>query len=203
MQAGMNFPQFAHAADEAARSKSRGATEPGWTSSRATAAERRFQRRAVLNDSRGKGIEGYLICRRACVPRIAQLDGMNVLVVLSGIDDEDSAPDVPFALRGNECGSQLPLACAGLWVSRRIPNEKGFRLRKPGLDSRLNACESLDALLVEPHVESGSLASGNQRLNVCGVCVAIADEDIEHESPLTFPAARQRRLKSPPSVLLC
>jgi hypothetical protein len=32
--------------------------------------------------------------------------------------------------------------------------------------------------------------------------VAIADEDIEHKSPLTFPAARQR-LKSPPRVLLC
>jgi hypothetical protein len=175
-------------------------------SSRATRAQRGFQRRAVLHDGHGKGIEGYLICRRACVPRIAQLDGMNVLVVLSGIDDEDSAPDVPFVLRGNECGSQLPLACAGVRVNRRIPNEKGFRLRKPGLDSRLNACESLDALLVEPHVESGSLARGNQRLNVCGVCVTITDEDIEHESPPDLSCCAAEAAKKPSertTVLSC
>src|ERR1035441_7619539 len=56
--------------------------------------------------------------------RVAQLDGMDVVRALLGIDDQHAAAWVAFGLRGEEGGGQLPLAGAAQRIGLGIVGQQ-------------------------------------------------------------------------------
>lgn len=72
-----------------------------------------------------------------------------------GIDDQHATARVAFGLRGEERGSQLPLAGAAQRIGLGVVGHQRLRLRQPFSDRVGDAGEIVDLGGVEPHAQPG------------------------------------------------
>jgi hypothetical protein len=177
MQQRVHLPHLFQASDEAGGAHRRHAI-PGGRRERLDVG----QWAAELADMLDDGLDELLYlgggAGRVAKPGVAQLDGMDMVSAVLGIDDQHAASRVAFGLRGEEGGGHFPLTGAAQRIGRGIVGYERFRFRQAFGDRVRDAGEVVDLVRVEPHAQTSSSERVGDLLREHAISPSVAEEDV-------------------------